>query len=268
MSARGVSAVVLAGGRSSRFGRDKLAEPIDGRPLLSYAVEAVRPFATEVLVVVAPGSAPGPAFPDGVTLVHDPVAFEGPLAGLLAGLEAAREPTILVVGGDMPTLVGAILAAMLAELRVPEAPDVSEAPEVPEAPEAPDTAATTDRPGLPEAPDTAAATDRPGLPDAVHAAGTDRPGGPDALYAVGMHVASDGAHAVVLEQDGRARPLPMVLRRAPALAAAAHLIKAGERRLRTLTETLPTRIIPESTWRAIDPGGLTLHDIDAPSDLA
>ena len=29
-----VTGLVLAGGRSSRFGRDKLAEPIDGRPLL------------------------------------------------------------------------------------------------------------------------------------------------------------------------------------------------------------------------------------------
>ncbi|MGH2474787.1 MAG: NTP transferase domain-containing protein, partial [Candidatus Limnocylindrales bacterium] len=29
-----IGAIVLAGGRSSRFGRDKLAEPMDGRPLL------------------------------------------------------------------------------------------------------------------------------------------------------------------------------------------------------------------------------------------
>lgn len=202
MRARRVSAVILAGGRSSRFGRDKLAEPIDGRPLLSYAIEAVRPFSTEILVVVAPGAAPITAFPDGVTLVHDLVAFEGPLAGLLAGLAAAREPIVLVVGGDMPTLVGAILEAMLAEL--------------------------------------------------------------DAL---GSRDAPDGVQAVVLEDEHRARPLPMVVRREPALAAAEHLIEAGERRLRAITRTLTTRVIPESTWRAIDPDGLTLRDIDTQADL-
>ena len=38
-----VAAIVLAGGRSSRFGRDKLAEPVDGRPLLDHAIDAVRP---------------------------------------------------------------------------------------------------------------------------------------------------------------------------------------------------------------------------------
>lgn len=208
MTTRRVTAVILAGGRSSRFGRDKLAEPIDGRPLLSYAIDAVRPFSTEILVVVAPGTGPATAVPEGVTLVHDPVAFEGPLAGLLAGLAAAREPIVLIVGGDMPTLVGAILAAMLAEL---DAPNASSAPEGPAAP--------------------------------------------------------DGVEAVVLEHEHRARPLPMVVRRRPALAAAEHLIEAGERRLRAVTGTLATRVIPESRWRTIDPDGLTLHDIDTEADL-
>ena len=214
MTRGGVSAVVLAGGRSSRFGRDKLAEPIDGRPLLSYAVEAVRPFATEIIIVVAPGSAPAAAIPDGAILVHDSVAFEGPLAGLLAGLQAAHEPVVLVVGGDMPTLVGAILAAMLDEL---------------------DTSGTIDRATVPGTTTTLLAYDDPKV--------------------------------VVLEHQGRARPLPMVVRREPALAAVVRLREAGERRLRILTETLQTRIIAESTWRVIDPDGRTLRDIDAPADL-
>jgi molybdopterin-guanine dinucleotide biosynthesis protein A len=195
MTERRVSAVVLAGGRSSRFGRDKLAEPIGGRMLLSYAIDAVRPLATEIIVVAAPGA--GTIFPGDVTLAHDPVAFEGPLAGLLVGLAVARQPIVLVVGGDMPSLVGAVLESMLAEL--------------------------------------------------------DAAGGPQ---------------AVVLEHEGRPRPLPMVVRREPALAEADPLIAAGERRLRVLAERLPTRIVPESTWRAIDPEGLTLRDIDTPADLA
>ena len=211
MRARRVSAVILAGGRSSRFGRDKLAEPIDGRPLLSYAIEAVRRFSTEILVVVAPGAAPITAFPEGVTLVHDPVAFEGPLSGLLAGLTAAREPIVLVVGGDMPTLVGAVLEAMLAEL---------DAPNVPRGPEARDGRA-----------------------------------------------APDEVQAVVLEHEHRAQPLPLVLYRESALATAVHLIDAGERRLRALAEALTSRVVPESTWRALDPDGLTLRDIDTPADL-
>ena len=100
-----IGAIVLAGGRSSRFGRDKLAEIIDGRPLLDHAIDAVRAVATDIVVVVAPGTML--PVPPGVRIAEDPVAFEGPLAGLAAGL-AALDPAVdrlIVVGGDMPSLV-------------------------------------------------------------------------------------------------------------------------------------------------------------------
>jgi molybdopterin-guanine dinucleotide biosynthesis protein A len=116
-AARNVTAIVLAGGRSSRFGRDKLGEPIDGRTLLDRAVAAVDPVAREILVVTRPGSAP--ALPDGTVIVEDPVAFQGPLVGLLAGLRAATRPAVLVVGGDMPTMARAVLEALLAGLDDP-----------------------------------------------------------------------------------------------------------------------------------------------------
>jgi molybdopterin-guanine dinucleotide biosynthesis protein A len=117
MTARRVTGVVLAGGRSSRFGRDKLAERIDGRTLLDSAVDGVTPASTEILVVAAPDAALN--FPGGTRLVHDPVAFEGPLAGVAAGLRAAHESIVLVVGGDMPTLVGAVIDSMLVALDAP-----------------------------------------------------------------------------------------------------------------------------------------------------
>jgi len=109
-----VGAIVLAGGRSSRFGRDKLAEPIDGRPLLDYPILAVRALTDEIVVVAAPEA--NPAVPGGVTLVHDPRPFEGPLAALESGLAASGADRVVVVGGDMPTLVPAVLGRLLAGL--------------------------------------------------------------------------------------------------------------------------------------------------------
>jgi molybdopterin-guanine dinucleotide biosynthesis protein A len=109
-----VGAIVLAGGRSSRFGRDKLAEPVDGRPLLDYPIVSVRALTDDIVVVAAPDT--DPAVPDGVTLVHDPRPFEGPLAALDAGLAASRVDRVVVVGGDMPTLVPAVLGRLLAAL--------------------------------------------------------------------------------------------------------------------------------------------------------
>ena len=37
-----VSAIVLAGGRSSRFGSDKLVKEIEGRSILLRAIDAVK----------------------------------------------------------------------------------------------------------------------------------------------------------------------------------------------------------------------------------
>ena len=53
-----VSGIVLAGGRSSRFGSDKLVAPYEGVPLLDRAVAALVDPAvgcSEVIVVLAPG---------------------------------------------------------------------------------------------------------------------------------------------------------------------------------------------------------------------
>lgn len=108
-----VGAIVLAGGRSSRFGRDKLIEPIDGTPLLDRAIEAVQAVASDVVVVVAPGARR--VVPAGARVVHDTAAFQGPLAGVAAGLAAlpADIARVIVVGGDMPTLAPRVLRRLV-----------------------------------------------------------------------------------------------------------------------------------------------------------
>jgi molybdopterin-guanine dinucleotide biosynthesis protein A len=116
-----VGAIVLAGGRSSRFGRDKLAEPIDGRPMVEHTISAVRVVSTEVIVVGPRGATR--ELPADVMAATDDRPFEGPLAGLAAGFRAL-DPSIeqvLVVGGDMPTLVPAVLTRLVAGLEAHEA---------------------------------------------------------------------------------------------------------------------------------------------------
>jgi molybdopterin-guanine dinucleotide biosynthesis protein A len=119
------SGIVLAGGRSSRFGADKLVAPYRGARLIDRAALALAEVTTEVVVVVPPGRE-APMSPDLVAdrrfrIVHDPEEFGGPLVGLLAGLERVGEPLALLAGGDMPTLVGAVLGAMLRALDLSEA---------------------------------------------------------------------------------------------------------------------------------------------------
>lgn len=121
MSTREATAsIVLAGGASSRFGADKMAAELDGRPLLHHALAAVDELASTVVVVLAPG-AEDPALPTlraRILVAHDAAAHQGPLAGLAAGLAVlpAGIDRALLVGGDMPTLEPGVLGLLLAAL--------------------------------------------------------------------------------------------------------------------------------------------------------
>jgi molybdenum cofactor guanylyltransferase len=191
------SGLVLAGGRSSRFGSDKLKAAIDGRTLLERAVDAVAVVAVEVIVVCAPDDdrrLPSATVP--VRRAMDPEAFGGPLVGLLAGLEAAAEPIVIVVGGDMPTVRPAILEAL-----------------------------------------------------------------------VGALVRSPHSAAAVLGRGGRLVPLPAALRTGAATDVTRRLVADGERRLRSVFQRVPTRMLEEVEWRPLDPDAVTLRDVDTPADL-
>lgn len=119
MSVPRVTGIVLAGGRSTRFGADKLAADVGGRPLLHLAIHAVAGVVDEIVVVVgagAPESALPPDVPVPVTIARDAIAGQGPLAGLAAGLAAASHPLALLVGGDQPALRPALLRELLRRL--------------------------------------------------------------------------------------------------------------------------------------------------------
>ena len=111
----------MAGGRSTRFGGDKLREPYRGAPLVHHAILAVAEVSGDVLVVGAPGRPPD--LPAGVPLLvqEDATEGEGPLVALSHALGNVRTPLALVAGGDMPDLSRPVLLEML---RVAEEADV------------------------------------------------------------------------------------------------------------------------------------------------
>jgi molybdenum cofactor guanylyltransferase len=107
-----VTAIVLAGGRAERFGSDKLEVALDGMTLLDRAIEAVSQVADNVLVA---GPAEGRTRP-GIDVIADREPFGGPLAGLAGALQQTSSELAVVVGGDMPRLVPAVLTEMLHRL--------------------------------------------------------------------------------------------------------------------------------------------------------
>ena len=106
-----LTALVLAGGKSTRFGADKARHALDGRAMLERVVEAVAPVAEAVLIGV--GQAGVDYGVPAARQVVDRVGDAGPLAGLHAGLAEAETPWLLVVACDMPFITPEVLQALL-----------------------------------------------------------------------------------------------------------------------------------------------------------
>jgi molybdopterin-guanine dinucleotide biosynthesis protein A len=106
------SAVILAGGRSTRMGRDKARLELHGRPLLARQIALARSLApVEVLIS---GRAETDYSDFGCPVLLDRMPDAGPLAGIAVALEVARAPLVLVLAVDLPHLTPGVLERVLA----------------------------------------------------------------------------------------------------------------------------------------------------------
>jgi molybdenum cofactor guanylyltransferase len=92
-ASRSVVGLVLAGGRSVRFGGEKAVAKLEGRTLLEWAVERLRTVAADVAVNVRAGTeADAVATALELPTLHDEAGDAlGPLAGVKVGLIWAEE---------------------------------------------------------------------------------------------------------------------------------------------------------------------------------
>jgi molybdopterin-guanine dinucleotide biosynthesis protein A len=100
----GCSLVILAGGRSLRMGRDKAGLPAGDGTLVEHLAHRLRPVVDET--IVAGGSANLDLV--GVRRIDDRHPGLGPLAGMHAGLLAARHSLVWVVACDLPDVEPAL----------------------------------------------------------------------------------------------------------------------------------------------------------------
>jgi molybdopterin-guanine dinucleotide biosynthesis protein A len=112
-SRRRTGAVVLAGGRSSRLGRDKASLELLGRPLLRRVLDRLAGLADEYVVVRAAGQVLPAVKGQSLSIVDDLYRGAGPLGGIYTGLASLQAPRAIVVACDMPLLQPALLAELL-----------------------------------------------------------------------------------------------------------------------------------------------------------
>lgn len=109
-----IHGVIIAGGSSKRFGRNKLVEIVDGSELRNHAISAAASTCERVIVV---GFEVETSYPN-VSVVRENPPGSGPFAAVSAGvneLQPADDDVILVLAGDLvspalaiPALVGAL----------------------------------------------------------------------------------------------------------------------------------------------------------------
>jgi molybdopterin-guanine dinucleotide biosynthesis protein A len=105
-----VTGIVLAGGLSTRMGRDKASLPWDGGDLLHTILAAVATACPHLIVV---SNTPRAIYLPEVTVVSDEYRGCGPLGGIHAGLKASGSDYNFVVACDMPYIEGDAIKYML-----------------------------------------------------------------------------------------------------------------------------------------------------------
>ena len=111
-----ITSIILAGGRSSRLGREKLAEVIAGKSLTERAVSSLISLSQEILIVISQKQARSSlslyTYPEAKTVV-DLYPGKGSLIGIYTGLVHSTNFLNLVVACDMPFLNVNLLRYMI-----------------------------------------------------------------------------------------------------------------------------------------------------------
>jgi molybdopterin-guanine dinucleotide biosynthesis protein A len=109
-----VAGVILAGGLSTRLGRDKASEVLLGRSLLQRVIDRLDGLIDEYVIVAAAGQGlPAMDTKVPVRSVEDAYEQVGPLGGIYSGLSAMQGVWAVTVACDMPLLQPALLAELL-----------------------------------------------------------------------------------------------------------------------------------------------------------
>jgi molybdopterin-guanine dinucleotide biosynthesis protein A len=109
------AAVLLAGGESSRMGRDKSALPVRGEPLWQHQLAILR--ATDPAELFISGKSDGPYAGCGVEILADEFPGCGPLGGIATALRRCRSDCLLVLAVDMPAMSAAFLRTLIVQSR-------------------------------------------------------------------------------------------------------------------------------------------------------
>jgi molybdopterin-guanine dinucleotide biosynthesis protein A len=108
------TAIIMAGGGSTRMGQDKSMLPVKGQPMIKYVLDRLAPHFDRV--IVSADDASKYAFL-GVPVVPDRIAGRGPLIGIASALAASASDVNFVLACDVPEFDMGLVRRMLRDCR-------------------------------------------------------------------------------------------------------------------------------------------------------
>ncbi len=110
------SAIILSGGASVLFGKNKGLADLLGKPMIAYAVDMAAPLVNEVLVVTDNENDQeelSEALDPSVEVLVDEVDLRSPVAGAFTGFKHAKGEQSLLLSCDTPLISGDVISFLL-----------------------------------------------------------------------------------------------------------------------------------------------------------
>ncbi len=109
-----IGAIILAGGKSTRFGSDKTLITLHGVPLIQRAINIVKKITDEIIIVTnSPEKFSSLPYPK----VKDLIRNRGPLGGIYTGLFYSKHEKNIVIPADMPFVTAECIEFLIASSR-------------------------------------------------------------------------------------------------------------------------------------------------------
>ncbi len=110
-----LTGIILAGGKSSRMGRDKGLCEFNGRALVSYAIETLKPLCGRM--IISANHFPEKYEQYGIEVIGDEIKNIGPMGGIYTCLKRSTTQHNLVLSCDTPFVGTILLKHLLDEVK-------------------------------------------------------------------------------------------------------------------------------------------------------
>jgi molybdopterin-guanine dinucleotide biosynthesis protein A len=105
-------AIILAGGSSLRFSRNKALVRLKDKPLIEYIIDQSRKITDSIVVTISKNDSIEEfqkILPRDIEIVRDGGGLKSPLTGLISGLNKFSEGYVAVIACDMPFIKSEVL---------------------------------------------------------------------------------------------------------------------------------------------------------------